>query len=88
MTGDFNADERGEWRKKMDEDITTVKQDLSEVKNAIIGNKQYRNKGLVERVEDVERWQLNVTMRIMFIAGVSAGSISGGIELVKFVIHK
>ncbi len=87
--GDLTEEQRGEWRVKMDKDMTTMKEglgavkgDVSEIKNAIIGNSKYRQLGIMERMEKAEAWQTNATLRVMFLAG----AISGAAEVLKYFL--
>jgi hypothetical protein len=48
-----------------------MEEDLREVKEAVVGNKQFRRKGLAERVEALEQWKVWLMLRLAAVIGVA-----------------
>lgn len=52
-----------------DEQFAIMKADVHDIKEAVIGNEEYKRPGLVQRVSLIEMWQTDMNLRVAKIIG-------------------
>lgn len=56
-----------------DEDaMQQLKQDVSDIKRALLGSDTYKEIGLMQRVSGLEKWRENLSLRIAGVLGGAA----------------
>jgi hypothetical protein len=51
------------------DDMQQMKQDVAEIKRALLGSEQYQEVGLVRRVAGLEKWRESLTVKIALFTG-------------------
>jgi hypothetical protein len=52
-----------------EEQFNALKTDVHDIKEAVIGNEEYKRPGLIQRVQLIESWQTDVNLRVAKIIG-------------------
>lgn len=55
-------------------DVNTCKNDLAQIKNVIIGNEQFQQRGMAGDVADLKAWKTSVNDKILYVTGAIAAS--------------
>ena len=53
------------------QDIEQLKDDVATIKRALLGDDNWREKGLLDRVESIEKWRSNVNLKVAFYSGAA-----------------
>lgn len=49
-----------------------LKQDVADIKRALLGNENYQEEGLMQRVSSLEKWRQSLTVKIAGVVGGAA----------------
>jgi hypothetical protein len=49
-----------------------LKQDVADIKRALLGSEAYREEGLMQRVSGLEKWRDNLSVKIAGVVGGAA----------------
>ncbi len=52
-----------------DEQFQTLKDDVHDIKEAVVGSEQYKRPGLIQRMLLIESWQTDMNLRVAKIVG-------------------
>jgi len=53
-------------------DMEQLKQDVADIKRALLGNENYQEEGLMQRVSSLEKWRQSLTVKIAGVVGGAA----------------
>ena len=65
-----------------------MRDSVREIRSALVGNPALRQKGLIERVEAVEAWQMDVRLKLAGAAALVSTGVAAGWEAVKHLFDK
>lgn len=65
-----------------------MRDSVREIRSALVGNPALRQKGLIERVESIEAWQMDVRLKLAGAAAVVSGGVAAGWEALKHIFDK
>lgn len=71
------------------DEFQELRQDVSEIKKAVIGDTKWGTIGLIRRVEKLEGWRDNINLRVAFTSGVVISAVElGKMAIEYFTGHK
>jgi hypothetical protein len=54
------------------DDMQQLKQDVADIKRALLGSEAYKEAGLMQRVSGLERWRESLSVKIAGVVGGAA----------------
>lgn len=60
-------------QKDLEEKVNDIHRAVDDIRRVVVGNVEYKQKGLIERVDDLENYNKTETKRLIRVVGVSAG---------------
>lgn len=61
---------------------------VNDIHAALVGNPEFKQAGLITKVEELERWRRNFDLRIAFMSGFVSTIVSGVGFLIHYIIAK
>jgi uncharacterized protein YciU (UPF0263 family) len=65
--------------------MVEMRADVHQIKEVLIGNEQFRQQGLLERVVELEKWKNNMTLKIATLSGASTVLILLGNKVFEYL---
>lgn len=80
-------DTNGADIKAIMDELRRQTRDLEEIKMSVSGSTKLGIKGLAKRMEVLESWKDNITLRVAYTSGLVSGITFGGLEGIKALIE-